>query len=79
MGRVAYSPGARIRAERTRRGWSMRHLASRTGLHEQALWRIETERQEARASEIAAIATALGMSQGDLLGDPPPSEEPAAS
>ncbi len=66
--------GDRIRAFRQRRGWSQNELASRAGVKQPTLQRIEaSKRQDPGFSIVARLSRALGISL-DLLADPPTGE-----
>ncbi len=57
------SLGDRIRAFRSQRGWSQNELASRAGVKQPTLQRIEaSKRQDPGFSIVARIAFALGIS-----------------
>jgi len=57
------SLGDRIRAFRSQRGWSQNELASRAGVKQPTLQRIEaSKRQDPGFSIVARIAHALGIS-----------------
>ena len=61
--------GARIRRERTRRGWSCAELAAKAGVGSghNAVSRIENAAGEPGLFRAAAIAAALGLSLDALL------------
>ncbi len=66
--------GDRIRAYRQRRGWSQNELASRAGVKQPTLQRIEaSKRQDPGFSIVARLSRALGISL-DLLADAPTGE-----
>lgn len=60
--------GARLRQERTRRGLSLRKLASSLGLSASALSQIETGRSRPSVSTLYAIVNELDLSFDDLFG-----------
>ena len=60
--------GARLREERTRRGLSLRKLASILGLSPSALSQIETGRSRPSVSTLYAIVNELEISFDDLFG-----------
>jgi transcriptional regulator with XRE-family HTH domain len=60
--------GARLREERTRRGLSLRKLASILGLSPSALSQIETGRSRPSVSTLYAIVNQLEISFDDLFG-----------
>jgi transcriptional regulator with XRE-family HTH domain len=61
--------GARIRAERLRRGISLRGLARGVGLSPSLISQIETGKCQPSVSTLYAITTALGVSVQDVFGD----------
>jgi transcriptional regulator with XRE-family HTH domain/quercetin dioxygenase-like cupin family protein len=63
--------GARLRAERRRRGVSVRGLAREIGVSASLISQIETEKSSPSVSTLYAMTTALGVSIEDLFGDPP--------
>ncbi|WP_051366684.1 helix-turn-helix domain-containing protein [Hamadaea tsunoensis] len=70
--------GVRIRRLRGERGWTLRHLAERSGVDSSTISRLENgRRQTATASVVDRLAAALGCAPADLLGSadpvPPPS------
>src|SRR6476469_7732802 len=70
--------GARLRAERERRGISLRELARRVGVSPSLVSQIELDRVNPSVSTLYALVTDLGMTMGDVFGDnareaPPPS------
>lgn len=65
--------GARLRAERIRRGVSIRALARDIGVSASLISQIETEKSSPSVSTLYAISTALGISIEELFG--PPTEE----
>jgi quercetin dioxygenase-like cupin family protein/DNA-binding XRE family transcriptional regulator len=60
--------GARLRAERRRRGVSVRGLAREIGVSASLISQIETEKSSPSVSTLYAITTALGISIEDLFG-----------
>jgi transcriptional regulator with XRE-family HTH domain len=63
--------GTSLKSARGRLGWSREDLAHRSGLSWAAITQIESgRRREVRASTLAALATALGVSVDYLLGSP---------
>jgi transcriptional regulator with XRE-family HTH domain len=60
--------GMRLRAERGRRGLSLRELARRIELSASALSQIETGRSRPSVSTLYAIVSELGMSLDELFG-----------
>ncbi|AGZ42775.1 helix-turn-helix domain-containing protein [Actinoplanes friuliensis] len=72
--------GERIQARRLRRGWSIRHAASRAGLSHATWSRIERGRQAAdNRFVLADIAGALECSPADLAGTAVPAADRAAA
>jgi DNA-binding XRE family transcriptional regulator/quercetin dioxygenase-like cupin family protein len=63
--------GGRLRAERRRRGVSVRGLAREIGVSASLISQIETEKSSPSVSTLYAMTTALGVSIEDLFGDPP--------
>lgn len=68
--------GARLRAERVRRGVSIRGLAREIGVSASLISQIETEKSSPSVSTLYAISTALGISIEELFG-PPTADESA--
>jgi transcriptional regulator with XRE-family HTH domain len=62
--------GERIRAERARRGISLRGLARSVGLSASLVSQIETGKCQPSVSTLYAITTALGVSVHDVFGEP---------
>lgn len=60
--------GGRIRAERVRRGISLRSLARSVGLSPSLISQIETGKCQPSVSTLYAITTALGVSVQDVFG-----------
>lgn len=69
--------GARLRAERIRRGVSIRALARDIGVSASLISQIETEKSSPSVSTLYAISTTLGVSIEELFG--PPTEDEAAA
>lgn len=59
--------GAAVRAERTRRGWSMRELAGRAGVSQPFLSNVENARLYPSVPTLYALATALDVPPATLL------------
>ncbi len=59
--------GRLIAALRKERGWSQGWLASQAGMTQSVLSRIEASKREARATELARLAKALGVGPETLL------------
>jgi len=70
--------GGRIRAERERRGVSLRSLARTVGLSPSLISQIETGKCRPSVSTLYAITTALGVSVEDVFGEQP-ADGPAAA
>jgi len=73
--------GQRVITARGRQGWTRRELATRAGLHEQHLAKVERgDRHRIEADTILKLAAALGCSTDYLMGltdDPtPPTKHP---
>jgi transcriptional regulator with XRE-family HTH domain len=68
--------GARVALARGKVGWTRRELATRAGLHEQHLAKVEREqRPRLEADTVVKLAKALGCTSDYLLGlaeDPTP-------
>jgi len=65
--------GLRVREARDRVGVTQKELGQRTGLSESALSRIESGARQLASHELRAIADALGVATGELLGYSGPS------
>jgi transcriptional regulator with XRE-family HTH domain len=61
--------GERIRAERVRRGISLRGLARGVGLSPSLISQIETGKCQPSVSTLYAITTVLGVSVQDVFGE----------
>ncbi len=61
--------GERLRARRTKKGLSQRELASRTGMDQTQISRIEKGEKGASLDNLAALARELDTTVSDLLGD----------
>jgi DNA-binding XRE family transcriptional regulator/quercetin dioxygenase-like cupin family protein len=61
--------GERIRAERARKGFSLRGLARSVGLSPSLISQIETGKCQPSVSTLYAITTALGVSVQDVFGE----------
>ena len=71
--------GGRIRAERERRGVSLRSLARTVGLSPSLISQIETGKCRPSVSTLYAITTALGVSVEDVFEEQPADGKPAAA
>jgi transcriptional regulator with XRE-family HTH domain len=61
--------GGRLRAERERRGISLRELARRVGVSPSLVSQIELDRVNPSVSTLYALVTELGMTMSDVFGD----------
>jgi transcriptional regulator with XRE-family HTH domain len=66
--------GGRLRAERERRGISLRELARRVGVSPSLVSQIELDRVNPSVSTLYALVTELGMTMSDVFGDSRPGE-----
>jgi transcriptional regulator with XRE-family HTH domain len=66
--------GGRLRAERERRGISLRELARRVGVSPSLVSQIELDRVNPSVSTLYALVTELGMTMSDVFGDSRPAE-----
>ena len=71
--------GERIRAERVRRGISLRGLARGVGVSPSLISQIETGKCQPSVSTLYAITTVLGVSVQDVFGETRPPEGRAAA
>src|SRR5438874_9341240 len=60
--------GARLRAERERRGMSLRELARRVGVSPSLVSQIELDRVNPSVSTLYALVTELGLTMSDVFG-----------
>jgi transcriptional regulator with XRE-family HTH domain/quercetin dioxygenase-like cupin family protein len=67
--------GVRLRAERMRRGISLRSLARDVGVSASMISQIETGKSRPSVSTLYAITSALGISIEDVFSAPPPATE----
>jgi transcriptional regulator with XRE-family HTH domain len=63
------SPGECLRAVRERRNLSLRAAAKKAGINTSTLHRIETDRQDARAPQLKALATIYETTVAELVGE----------
>jgi transcriptional regulator with XRE-family HTH domain len=70
--------GGRLRAERERRGISLRELARRVGVSPSLVSQIELDRVNPSVSTLYALVTELGMTMSDVFGDARASERAVA-
>jgi len=68
--------GARVRALRTERGWSMRQLAARCAISERFLRDLEAGRGNVSVVRLARLAEALGRSAATLVAEAEQASEP---
>jgi transcriptional regulator with XRE-family HTH domain len=61
--------GSRLRAERERRGVSLRELARRVGVSPSLVSQIELDRVNPSVSTLYALVTELGVTMSDVFGD----------
>ena len=66
--------GSRLRAERAKRGISLRELARRVGVSPSLVSQIELDRVNPSVSTLYALVTELGVTMGDVFGDSAPEE-----
>ena len=66
--------GGRLRAERERRGISLRELARRVGVSASLVSQIELDRVNPSVSTLYALVTELGMTMSGVFGDTRPGE-----
>lgn len=78
MPAVVLQIGGRIRAERARRGISLRSLARSVGLSPSLISQIETGKCQPSVSTLYAITTVLGVSVQDVFGESEPASGPAS-
>jgi XRE family transcriptional regulator, regulator of sulfur utilization len=64
--------GGRLKAERQRRGLSLRDLAERTGFSASFLSQLELDQASPSLASLAKLAQTLGLSLGHLLSDAVP-------
>jgi transcriptional regulator with XRE-family HTH domain len=69
--------GNRLRAERERRGISLRALARRVGVSPSLVSQIELDRVNPSVSTLYSLVTELGMTMSDVFGDGRPAERAA--
>src|SRR5438034_8843695 len=70
--------GGPLRAERERRGISLRELARRVGVSPSLVSQIELDRVNPSVSTLYALVTELGMTMSDVFGDSRPPVVPQA-
>lgn len=63
--------GSRLREQRERLGMSLRELARRVGVSPSLVSQIELDRVNPSVGTLYALVTALGMTMGDVFGNPP--------
>jgi len=64
--------GGRLRAERERRGVSLRELARRVGVSPSLVSQIELDRVNPSVSTLYALVTELGVTMSEVFGDETP-------
>ena len=64
--------GSRLRAERERRGVSLRELARRVGVSPSLVSQIELDRVNPSVSTLYALVTELGLTMSEVFGDETP-------
>lgn len=66
--------GARVRAQRTRLGWSQERLGEACGIHWSMVGQIERGQRNVGLHNILKLATALSIDAGELVSglQPPP-------
>ncbi len=77
MSTPASKVGNRLRAERERRGISLRELARRVGVSPSLVSQIELDRVNPSVSTLYSLVTELGMTMSDVFGDGRPAERAA--
>lgn len=60
--------GAEIRRRRKALGWTLEHLAHKSGLSAHYLSNLENDARDPSLSSIEAVSRALGVEAADLLG-----------
>lgn len=65
---VAVEFGARVRARRRGRGWSLERLAEASGLHWTYVGSVERGERNVSLVNIVRLATALEVDPGELVG-----------
>jgi transcriptional regulator with XRE-family HTH domain len=73
--------GERLRAERQRRGMTMREIARRVGVSPSLISQIERDKVNPSVSTLWGLVTVLGLTMGDLFSDvetPQPVSPPTA-
>ena len=72
--------GERLRAERGRKGMTVRDLARRVGVSPSLISQIERDKVNPSVSTLWSLVTVLGLQMGELFSeaDPPPGIEPVA-
>src|SRR4051812_3206945 len=63
--------GERLRAERQRRGMTVREIARRVGVSPSLISQIERDKVNPSVGTLWGIVTVLGLHMGDLYGDVP--------
>jgi transcriptional regulator with XRE-family HTH domain len=69
---MAQTLGDRLRAVRRRLGMSQEELATRSGVEQESIERVEqNKRRSLRSDDLARLVKALGVSADELLGTEP--------
>jgi transcriptional regulator with XRE-family HTH domain len=63
------TPGQRVASWRRLRGWTLRQLATASGMSAAALCRVESGKQRPKADEVERIAAALGITTPQFYGE----------
>src|SRR3954449_2589832 len=73
--------GARLRAERQRKGLTVREIAKRVGVSPSLISQIERDKVNPSVSTLWGLVTVLGLHMGDLFAnvESPPGLAPAAA
>ena len=69
-GRVTAHPGARLKALRMQRGWTLAEVSKRTGLPVSTLSKIENERMSLSYDKLALLSAGLGVDISQLFAPP---------
>lgn len=59
--------GRQIAAERHGRSWSLEHLAERTGIHKNTIWKYENAKTQIPLGAISDISDAFGIEPHRLM------------
>ena len=69
MDRVPEAVGRRVREARTRRGWTLDHLAERSGVSRRMIVNVESGTSNASIATLLRLAGALSVSLADLVAE----------